>query len=179
MLPSSRPPKRRPRGFTSDQVEEDPGLRWYASSSDRQAKRITKLAGNHNETLVREPAERRKAGKAGEGARLPDQWLEERIRPGVTLRHNETLVREPAETKPNAAAAQGRADVQASDVKLEERITREHSSTTRRWSASRLSAECRGRLKEGRSPSSGRQAGGGSQQKAGSNRITTTGAFGP
>jgi hypothetical protein len=89
-----------------------------------------KLAVNHNETLVREPA---KAGpKAAKprktNGRLTIVKLEERIAPKLAIgdpipsNHNETFVRDSAKAPPKAAPAP-RKGAKLRIVKLEERIT--------------------------------------------------------
>jgi hypothetical protein len=53
-----------------------------------------KIAVNHNETLVREPAKAPEVRKEGPKPKLQVVKLEQRITPGAFLNHNETLVRD-------------------------------------------------------------------------------------
>ena len=54
-----------------------------------------KLGANHNETLVRDPAQGKpKARKEERKRRLQIVKLEQRIAPKIAMNHNETLVRD-------------------------------------------------------------------------------------
>jgi hypothetical protein len=85
-----------------------------------------KLATNHSETLVREPANAKpkSAKHRTTNGRLTIVKLEERIAPKIATNHNETLVREPAKTtKKVGQVPRKRPKPKLQIIKLEQRIS--------------------------------------------------------